>query len=687
MCACVLFPQVVTSSCEQLFLPQPALMASFLWCISAFGFLCRSTAQDPVFLQIWSQNEQRQGLPSLASPPSAPKMEGKYQVLIPKPTRHASGADVFHLTQQILEALKEAAKAAGGETWKIVNAQFFSRLSSLPSLESSSVERSDFRVDFLHQIDEPTATSLREHPRDRTEAYSLNVTQHDILIAARSSWALANAMATLYQLVSVQVTDGAHVSMSIPGCPHYIEDQPGFVHRGVLLDVSRQWYSVPWIKVLIAALSEFKINVLHLHLTDTASWPVEIEGYPEMTQALSYRDINGNPLTYSRSDIREMVEFARVRGVSILPEIDGPMHAPALAAALNLTVAATVNFSLPQFAYEPPPGTWNISSLRAMQFVRTALEQAEEDFFTAPFLHVGGDEPTAASLCVLLDEPLREFCWEQCTSTSVKGCGAVPKKPKEAKSGVTWWFPEYLNAKVQDYFDSVTPSPAKIPRAIWSGAVTDMGVEVPPTDLKHKSALQLWTFPSSSSTSQSISEADCQKYDLIQSAATYPQDGSTYGWLYMDCGSGANWIDMGPNYWCPRASWAALYSLNATQGYGDGLTTSRCQEAFLGAEMALWSEVGGMGNGMALIFPRAAAFAERMWSNPPALTAEQMTGGQPPESYWQSHLRDAMARLNQVVANFELLHLGVSHLQPEFCRVHPEYCNTYTKGFYEESEA
>eukprot|EP00913_Durusdinium_trenchii_P024967 g23433.t1 len=329
-------------------------------------------------------------------------------------------------------------------------------------------------------------------------------------VGAGSSWALANAMATLYQLVSVQVTDGAHVSMSIPGCPHYIEDQPG---------------------------------------------------YPEMTQALSYRDINGNPLTYSRSDIREMVEFARVRGVSILPEIDGPMHAPALAAALNLTVAATVNFSLPQFAYEPPPGTWNISSLRAMQFVRTALEQAEEDFFTAPFLHVGGDEPTAASLC-----------------------------------------------------------------------------------------------------------ADCQKYDLIQSAATYPQDGSTYGWLYMDCGSGANWIDMGPNYWCPRASWAALYSLNATQGYGDGLTTSRCQEAFLGAEMALWSEVGGMGNGMALIFPRAAAFAERMWSNPPALTAEQMTGGQPPESYWQSHLRDAMARLNQVVANFELLHLGVSHLQPEFCR-------------------
>lgn len=52
------------------------------------------------------------------------------------------------------------------------------------------------------------------------------------------------------------------------------------------------------------------------------------------------------------------------------------MHAPALAAALNLTVAATVKFSLPKFAYEPPPGTWNISSSNALAFVRTALTQA-----------------------------------------------------------------------------------------------------------------------------------------------------------------------------------------------------------------------------------------------------------------------------------------------------------------------
>jgi len=92
------------------------------------------------------------------------------------------------------------------------------------------------------------------------------------------------------------------------------------------------------------------------------------------------------------------------------------------------------------------------------------LCQVEEDFTTAPFLHVGGDEPTAASLCALLEQPLRQQCWEQCSSTSAHGCAAVPKKPKG--SNITWWFPEYLNQKVQDYFDpSLKKGPDKSSQA------------------------------------------------------------------------------------------------------------------------------------------------------------------------------------------------------------------------------
>ena len=262
-----------------------------------------------------------------------------------------------------------------------------------------------------------------------------------------------NSLQLEYRMTGIRIT--------VPGCPHKIQDRPAYVHRGFLLDVSRQWYSLPWIKGLVSALAEFKLNVLHLHLTDTASWPLEVDGYPEVARHLAYRDNNGKPLTYSRHDIRQLVEFARVRGMSVMPEIDGPMHAPALASGdpLHLTVAATVEYSTQQFAVEPPPGTWNISDAHALDFVRRTLRQVEEDFSTSPFLHIGGDEPVAASLCTLLPEPETKKCLDQCKVPWTKGCEPVPVKPMGANQ--TYWFPEVLNAKVQDYFDSVDPAPGQ----------------------------------------------------------------------------------------------------------------------------------------------------------------------------------------------------------------------------------
>ena len=620
----------------------------------------------------------KQGKDSTFINDSNPKrMQGKRQVLIPKPLSHRSGDVELHLTPLMLLIFKEAARSAGPEAFNIVEAQFLSRLPSLPAPKQP--QHLDFTVSFRYQVEPWNGWDSWKPIHERNESYALRVGPGGIDIEAPTSWALANAMSTLYQLLSIRVSH-KQTKITIPACPHVIQDRAAFVHRGFLLDVSRQWYSLPWIKALVSSLAEFKLNVLHLHLTDTASWPLEVDGYPDAARHLSYRDNNGEPLTYSRADVRDLVEFARLRGMSIMPEIDGPMHAPALASGdpLHLTVAATAEYSTQQYAVEPPPGTWNISDARALEFVRSALQQVEEDFSTLPFLHIGGDEPVAASLCTLLPEHQKRKCWDQCAFPWSEGCEPVPVKPD---SNETYWFPELLNDKVQYYFNSVDPSPAKVPRAVWSGAVSDCAVKLPPTHLKSKSALQLWEFPAAGSGRPTLSEEDCRKYDLLQSAATYPQGGLQYGWLYMDCGSGANWASMDPNYWCPRASWAALYSLNITQGYGH-INTSACQKAFLGAEMALWSEVGGMGNAMSLIFPRAAAFAERMWSNPQGLQVEEMKSGKPPGWYWEAHLRDAMERLNTVVANLEMLEIAVSHLQPEFCRLHPEFCNAFTTSLY-----
>ncbi|CAE8705094.1 unnamed protein product [Polarella glacialis] len=365
-------------------------------------------------------------------------------------------------------------------------------------------------------------------------------------------------MATLYQLVEVRAPSGQDTRITVPGCPHEITDSPAFPHRGLLLDTSRTYYPVPWIKTLIASLAEFKINILHLHLTDTTSWPLEVEEFPELTERLSYRDNNGEKQIYSRADIRELVEYARLRGMSLLPDVDGPAHDPALATGkpLWLTAGGTANYSTQSFGVEPPPGVWNLSNDSALQVVKSVLTQLQEDFSTSPFLHLGGDEPVAGAVCdTPADETQKELCLRQCTTLNGRtgspwreGCAVVPLRPADSSANVTWWFPEVLNALVQKYFSTVAPTPATMPTAAWSGIRTDMGVSLPPTSLASKSVLQLWEFAGPGSKRPTLTEADCKTCDLIQSSATRPHlipDGTEdVGWLYLECGESNNWISM-----------------------------------------------------------------------------------------------------------------------------------------------
>jgi N-acetyl-beta-hexosaminidase len=382
------------------------------------------------------------------------------------------------------------------------------------------------------------------------------------------------------------------------------------------------------------------------------------------------------------------VEFARIRGMSVVPEIDGPAHAPALASGkpLQLTVAASADYSTGDFSVEPPPGTWNYTNSRVTSLIADVFRQIESDFTTAPYLHVGGDEPRASSLCeALTDESLKTQCLKECTSRFggspyAHNCAPVSTKPEAATE--TYWFPDHLNTNIQRYFEEVVPQEAARPVAAWSGVKTDMNVNLPKrAATSSKPVLQLWEFPATSGGA-GLSGDDCKNYDFVQSSATHPQGdkgAADAGWMYLECGSGQNWISMAQNYWCSRASWVSMYAQNLTQHYEPVMATPECQNAFIGAEIAIWGEITGPGNSMSLIFPRAVAFAERAWTNPEALSWSDLTSnGSPPTWYWQDHLKGALARLNTVVENLDMRGVGVSRLQPKFCRDHPEYCTNYT---------
>jgi hexosaminidase len=615
--------------------------------------------------------------------------EGKYQVLMPKPHQHSTGKAEVVLGASELQALAAAAKSSDEETQRVVEAQFLSRL---PEHRESDSGSSSLQVEFLHALPAFDGASSWQPTRERNETYGLYIGEGKLIVDAQTHWALANAMSTLYQLTEIKRVDGSPV-VKIPNSPHDIADSPAFPHRGLSLDTSRTFFPVSWMKGLIEQLGEFKLNVLHLHLTDTAAWSFEVEKHPDIAKELSYRDINGEQQTYSRKDLRELVEFARLRGVSLEPEVDGPVHAPTMASAepLKLTVDTDVSLTTDDWGAEPPVGTWNFSSPRVTGTLRDVFEQLEEDFVTAPYIHVGGDEPHAVAVCAALtDETQKAACRKQCSSAGggtpyQASCSPQPTKPEDATE--TYWFPEVLNEKVQGYFDDVTPPDSSIPLAAWSGVREDMAVQL---GGKGKPALQLWEFPQSKAWG--LTEEDCQKYDIIQSSATHPlQNGdsvSDFGWLYLECGEGQNWISMGKDYWCSRAPWVAMYAMNITQHSNPVLQSETCQRAFVGAEIAIWGEITGPGNAMSLLFPRAAAFAERMWSNPEAVTWKQMSSiGQPSAQYWKDHLQGALHRLNAVVENFVLQGVDVARLQPKFCFDHPEYCDHYTEPFLPKGSA
>ncbi|RPF22417.1 family 20 glycosylhydrolase [Myceligenerans xiligouense] len=181
-----------------------------------------------------------------------------------------------------------------------------------------------------------------------------------------------------------------------------IDDHPRFAHRGVLLDVARHFLPRHDVLRFVDLAAAHKLNVLQLHLTDDQGWRFEVHRYPELTQAGAWRAEStigtwrtgtgdGTPHGgfYTQDDLREIVAYARERGVTVVPEIDVPGHVEAAAAAYP--------FLGTRKDRRGARTTWGISedvldpSDESLSFFRHVLDEVA-DVFDAPWIHLGGDE-------------------------------------------------------------------------------------------------------------------------------------------------------------------------------------------------------------------------------------------------------------------------------------------------------
>lgn len=178
----------------------------------------------------------------------------------------------------------------------------------LPQLASLQVTVVDFGADLQHGVD---------------ESYRIVVTSSPVVraaLTARTVWGAMRGLETFSQLVQRADGDRDGGARLIIDGGVVVEDHALYPHRGVLLDVARNFYPVKDLKRTIRALSYNKLNVLHLHITDSQSFPLELESEPALSRDGSY----GPHFVYSKSDIEGLIAYARKFGVRVVPEIDTP---------------------------------------------------------------------------------------------------------------------------------------------------------------------------------------------------------------------------------------------------------------------------------------------------------------------------------------------------------------------------
>jgi len=172
--------------------------------------------------------------------------------------------------------------------------------------------------------------------------------------------------------------------------PATLKDWPLYSHRGINLDVARHFYPVRSIKHLIDGMSMNKLNILHLHITDSQSWPLEITALPELAKKGAYH----KGLVYTAKDLADLQRHGALMGVEVYIEIDMPGHTASVYHAFpDLIASFNVQPDWMGMAAEPPSGTLKLNSSKVLEFLDTVIGDVLPR--TKPFtkyFHTGGDE-------------------------------------------------------------------------------------------------------------------------------------------------------------------------------------------------------------------------------------------------------------------------------------------------------
>ncbi|KMJ46104.1 beta-N-acetylhexosaminidase [Xenorhabdus khoisanae] len=212
---------------------------------------------------------------------------------------------------------------------------------------------------------------------DSDESYQLLIDSHGITLKAVTRFGALRGMETLLQLLQ---NDAKGTYLPLVN----ITDKPRFPWRGVMLDSARHFLPIESIKRQLEGMAAAKINVFHWHLTDDQGWRFASEHYPKLQQLAS------DGLFYSKAQMQEVVVYASSLGIRVVPEIDFPGHASAIAVAYPELISARGTYEM-QRGWGVHKPTLDPSNPKVHQFADTLIGEVAA-IFPDPYIHIGGDE-------------------------------------------------------------------------------------------------------------------------------------------------------------------------------------------------------------------------------------------------------------------------------------------------------
>lgn len=243
----------------------------------------------------------------------------------------------------------------------------------------------------VQEVDKEAVLTVKENKSIQNEAYILKIENKKIVIEVHDKQGLNYALSTLLQLIIV------NCKRDLPELT--ITDHPRFSYRGIMLDCSRHFWEISELKKTIDQMAFFKLNTLHLHLTDNQGWRLAMDKYPQLAEKGSYYydhpELSGK--YYSKNNLKDLVDYASLRGISIIPEVDLPGHCIALLAGLP-------ELSCQGGTFETYPEEREakkrkrvaehmicVGNPQSLAFVEDVVDVLI-DIFPSPYIHLGGDE-------------------------------------------------------------------------------------------------------------------------------------------------------------------------------------------------------------------------------------------------------------------------------------------------------